>query len=178
MSGFSIFQDGQYARVLNFQSYTGFTYFCKHDRLLNMRRDAIMEGFRVLNISRFQMCQVFPYVNVSQGPEYTWLWLNTAWINCSHHLTMAGFQICMVKVFSSRIIGLKPATLIKKETLTQAFFCESCEIFKNTFFTEHFRVNASGRPIILTGDCLFVFHFTRDKNRFISPWIQVFLCKI
>ena len=26
---------------------------------------------------------------------------------------------------------------IKKETLAQVFFCEFCEISKNTFFTEH-----------------------------------------
>ena len=37
-----------------------------------------------------------------------------------------------------------PATLfIQKETLTQVFSCELCEIFKNTFFTEHLRVAAS-----------------------------------
>ena len=28
---------------------------------------------------------------------------------------------------------------IKKETLAQVFSCEFCEIFKNTFFTEHLR---------------------------------------
>ena len=28
---------------------------------------------------------------------------------------------------------------LKKETLTQVFFCEIFEIFKNTFFTEHLR---------------------------------------
>ena len=27
--------------------------------------------------------------------------------------------------------------LIKKEALAQVFSCEFCEIFKNTFFTEH-----------------------------------------
>ena len=27
--------------------------------------------------------------------------------------------------------------VIKKETLAQVFFCEFCEISKNTFFTEH-----------------------------------------
>ena len=26
---------------------------------------------------------------------------------------------------------------IKKEAMTQAFFCEFCKIFKNNFFTEH-----------------------------------------
>ena len=32
---------------------------------------------------------------------------------------------------------------IKKETLTQVFSCEFCEISKNTFFTEHLRKTAS-----------------------------------
>ena len=32
---------------------------------------------------------------------------------------------------------------IKKETLTQVFSCEFCEICKNTFFTEQLRMTAS-----------------------------------
>ena len=32
---------------------------------------------------------------------------------------------------------LRPATLLKKETLAQVFSCEFCEIFKNTFITKH-----------------------------------------
>ena len=32
---------------------------------------------------------------------------------------------------------------IKKETLTQVFTCEFCEISKNTFFTEYLRAAAS-----------------------------------
>ena len=32
---------------------------------------------------------------------------------------------------------------IKKETLAQVFSYEFCKIFKNTFFTEHFRTTAS-----------------------------------
>ena len=39
----------------------------------------------------------------------------------------------------SFLIELQASTcnVIKKETLTQMFFCEFCEIFKNTFFLEH-----------------------------------------
>ena len=37
----------------------------------------------------------------------------------------------------------KPATLLKKEIMAQMFSCEFCEIFKNTFFTEHLRRSAS-----------------------------------
>ena len=32
---------------------------------------------------------------------------------------------------------------IKKDTLAQVFFCEFCEIFKNTFFTEYIWMTAS-----------------------------------
>ena len=31
---------------------------------------------------------------------------------------------------------------INKETLAQVFSCEFCEIFKNTYFTEHLRTTA------------------------------------
>ena len=33
--------------------------------------------------------------------------------------------------------------LYQKETLTQVFSCKFCEIFKNTFFTEHHRVTVT-----------------------------------
>ena len=38
----------------------------------------------------------------------------------------------------ARFSFLPPAcNLIKKETLAQVLSCDFCEIFKNTFFTEH-----------------------------------------
>ena len=36
-----------------------------------------------------------------------------------------------------------PVNFSKKETQTQVFSCEFCEIFKNTFFVEHLRTAAS-----------------------------------
>ena len=36
--------------------------------------------------------------------------------------------------------------IIKKETPTQVFSCEFCEISKNTFFIEHLWTIASGNP--------------------------------
>ena len=43
--------------------------------------------------------------------------------------------------------GKRPeaCNFIKEETLTQVFSCEFCEIFKNTFFTEHLWATASER---------------------------------
>ena len=52
----------------------------------------------------------------------------------------------------------KPATLlngpqvcnfIKKEALAQVFFCEFCETFKNTFFTEHLLATASDEDSLM-----------------------------
>ena len=39
--------------------------------------------------------------------------------------------------------NLQENNFIIKETLAQVFSCEFCQIFKNTFFTEHLRVSAS-----------------------------------
>ena len=36
------------------------------------------------------------------------------------------------------LLQAKACNFIKKETLAQVFSCKFCEIFKNTFFTEHF----------------------------------------
>ena len=33
--------------------------------------------------------------------------------------------------------GMRPATLLKKETVAQVFSCEFCKISTNTVFTEH-----------------------------------------
>ena len=59
LSAFCIFQDCQYVTVLNFQGYTGFTYFRKYERVLNIRRDAIMEAFysRIPNIPGYCICK-------------------------------------------------------------------------------------------------------------------------
>ena len=38
--------------------------------------------------------------------------------------------------FFNKVAGLRPANFIKKETLSQLFSCEFCEISKNTFFKE------------------------------------------
>ena len=45
--------------------------------------------------------------------------------------------------FFNKVAGLRLATLFKKETPAQVFSCECCEIFKNTFFTEHLLETAS-----------------------------------
>ena len=37
----------------------------------------------------------------------------------------------------NKVISLRPATFIQKETQTQVFSCEHCEILRATFFPEH-----------------------------------------
>ena len=53
-----------------------------------------------------------------------------------------GKHLCQ-NLFLNEVAGLRPATLLKKETLAQVFSCEFCEISKNTFFTEHLWTTAS-----------------------------------
>ena len=42
----------------------------------------------------------------------------------------------------NKVVGFQ-ACHVKKDTPTQALFCEICEIFKNTYFEEHSRTTAS-----------------------------------
>ena len=42
-------------------------------------------------------------------------------------------------LFLSKNANCRPATSLKKETLTQVFFCEYVEISQGTFFTEDHR---------------------------------------
>ena len=46
-------------------------------------------------------------------------------------------------LFFNKVAG-GACNFIKKETLAQVFSCEFCEISKNTFFTEHLWMTASG----------------------------------
>ena len=42
----------------------------------------------------------------------------------------------------NKVAGLKACNVIKKETPTQVFSCEYCDIFKSTYFEEHQQRNA------------------------------------
>ena len=43
----------------------------------------------------------------------------------------------------ARVSFLIKLNFIKKQTLAQVFSCEFCEIYKNTFLTEHLRATVS-----------------------------------
>ena len=49
-----------------------------------------------------------------------------------------GKHLCQ-SLFLNKVAGLRPeaSNFIKKETLAPVFSCGFCEIYKNTFFTEH-----------------------------------------
>ena len=51
--------------------------------------------------------------------------------------------------------NFEACNLIKKETVTHVTCCEFCEIFKNTFYTEHLQITTSGQALPLsTNRCL------------------------
>ena len=66
-------------------------------------------------------------------------------------LKKAIFQVCtrvyMLKNVETTTRGVlkifRPATFLKKEALAQVFSCKVCEIFKNSFFTQHPRATVS-----------------------------------
>ena len=55
-------------------------------------------------------------------------------------------KFVMIKIADKpwQIIGLGPATLLRKKTLAQVFSCEFCEIYKSTFYHRTPLVAASG----------------------------------
>ena len=55
-------------------------------------------------------------------------------------------KFVMIKIAEKawQIIGLGPATLLRKKILAQVFSCEFCEIYKNTFYYRTPLVAASG----------------------------------
>ena len=57
-----------------------------------------------------------------------------------------GKHLCE-RLFFNKAAGLRPATLLKK-SLAQVFSCESCEISKNTFFSQN-----------TSGGCFWIFNF-------------------
>ena len=50
---------------------------------------------------------------------------------------------CVRVSFLKKVVGLSPAFLLQKNTQTQVFSCEICDIFKSTYFVKHQRKAAS-----------------------------------
>ena len=101
-------------------------------------------------IKKEMLAQVFSY-------EFCEIYKNTFFIE---HLRATASEVSQnqkqqLKVFCKKGVpknfakstGKRPevSNFIKKETLTQVFSCEFCEIFKNNFCTEHLWTTASLR---------------------------------
>ena len=63
---------------------------------------------------------------------------------------IVGKHLCQSLLFK-KVAGLRPATLLKNETLAQVFSCEFCEISKNTSFLQ----NTSERLLLAVITLLF-----------------------
>ena len=84
-------------------------------------------------------------------------------------------------LFYNNVAGLRPeaCNFVIKETLTQAFSCELCEISKNNFFTEHLWTTASesyGIGSILTNLWFAFIKVTRKKFHYHISFLGDFFC--
>ena len=52
----------------------------------------------------------------------------------------------MLKTLFNYVAVLPPATLLRKENLTEASSCKCCKIFQNSFLTDHLPVIAPASP--------------------------------
>ena len=59
----------------------------------------------------------------------------------------------VLKNFAVFLGKLLACIFIKKETPTQVFFYEYCEVFKNTYFEEHFLMAGSDFSKQIQGSC-------------------------
>ena len=83
----------QYARALNFQGYTEFTYFREYDSVLNMHWNVIMEGLWIFQDSEYdKILHMQALQKVLNMSEYRWIMPEQT------VLIMVGLWICLVKV--------------------------------------------------------------------------------
>ena len=106
----------------------------------------LLSGFNKIssNITNFSLCKLikfFPSIWPCSTKCYSnYGYLETAvGASSSKHAFLKTSQYsqennCAEVPFLKKIVGLRPATVLKKEALTRVFYCEFCEIFKNTHF--------------------------------------------
>ena len=73
-------------------------------------------------------------------------------------------KIPVPEALFNQVPGLRPATLLKKKTLSQVFSCEFCEISNNTFFTEHLQATTSVTFPFNSGSFLYSLQVTLIKE--------------
>ena len=83
-------------------------------------------------------------------PSHNMIAASFSYQSRSSHLrnftNFVGKHLCQ-SLFFNKIADLRPATLLKIESLAQVFSCEFCEISENTFFTENLQTTASTNRI-------------------------------
>ena len=85
-----------------------------------------------------------------------------------------GKQLCQI-LFFNKVVGLRPATLIIKETLAQVFSFEICEIFENALFYRTSPVAAS----VFSLDLNWTWKDSLEKiSMFFTNSIEMYLLKI
>ena len=62
---------------------------------------------------------------------------------------------CSIKKVFIKILQSSQENTCARVTLTQVFSCEFCKIFKNSFFTEYIRANASDNKNLLRTSVIF-----------------------
>ena len=93
-------------------------------KLKNKLKSQKLKRIRIIFRSSLRRCSVRIGV-LKNFPKFTWKYL------------------CQ-SLFFNKVAGLRPATLLKKETLTNVFSCEFYEIFKTTYFYRTSLVAAAG----------------------------------
>ena len=124
-------------------------------RDISFRKLLVKNGFRETgdgssSIKGFHVYRRSPDIGekLKYVPEETNRHSNTAIkvvgdTNELHGFINGGAYRCSIKIGVLRKTKLQAYNFIKKEALAQVFFCEFCEVFKNTFFTEHLWTTAS-----------------------------------
>ena len=128
-----------------------------------MRRDLYTKSLIVDALDRGLLCMGFLLLNFSQNLYILLYTSSLPEVFCKkcvlkYLAKFTGKHLCQ----SLFLIKLLPsATLLKRETLAQVFFCEICKIFKNTFFYRTPPMAASASSMLLPCFCLHSRKITR-----------------
>ena len=135
-----------------------FQYFCRttFDFFCITSFNIFAEHLSVFLQTRYQYCCINAFNNFPDNFSVVWQKISqhvlTPFSIFAEHVsvvlqnTSQYFLEIISQYFqkqSPEVFRPEACIFIKKETQAQAFSCEFCEIFKNTFFTEHLRTTAS-----------------------------------
>ena len=91
--------------------------------------------------------------------------------SAAKELFRSSHRRCSMKKLFLKIVSAPQAqacNFIKKETRTQVFSCELCEIFKNTFFKKHLLTTASGYSQNLQENMNDGVHISKVESRYLE----------